>query len=268
MPIIEGGVVIPGHFPRHVSPFGKIRIVPDGTTIQAAVDDASPGDVIYIEPGTYAENVVIATAGLTLVGLGSRGQPWVNPATGVGLQVSEVDDVVIVNLGIAGEGAAAAALRLTSTSESRFYGCKFEGNANILVLVEGTAGAQCSNLMFFDCEFAWGLVGMEFDNSLFGYPTQILVRDCWFHEVTTAHMRINPAAGGVLDLWVEGCKFMNTEGAAEPTDYILIDRAGDTGMFSNCYFAAATITAAQMTIAAGILWVANKAEDGVSTARP
>lgn len=268
MPIIEGGVVIPGHFPRHVSPFGKIRVVRAGTTIQAVVDDASAGDVIYIEPATYAENVVIATAGLTLVGLGARGQPWINPAAGIGLHINAVDDIVVVNLGINGIAAAAASLRLTSTSESRFHGCKIEGGADVLALLEGTAGAQCGNVMFFDCEFAFGLVGMEFDNSGFGFPTQILLRDCWFHEVTTAHLRINPAAGGVRDLWVEGCKFMNSEDATEPTDYILVNRVGDTGMVSNCYFAAPTITAAKMTIAAGVLWVGNHAEDGLSAARP
>jgi polygalacturonase len=267
MGIIEGGVVLPGAVPRHVNPFGFTRYV-NGGTIQAAVDQSKAGDVIYIAPATYAENVVITTAGLTLVGLGARGEAWINPAAGIALHINAVNDIVVINLGIGGVAAAAAALRITSSSESRFHACKIEGGSDVLALVEGTAGAQCGNLMFFDCEFAWGLVGMEFDDSLFGYPTQILLRDCWFHEVTTAHIRINAAAGGVRDLWVEGCKFMNSEDATEPTDYILVDRVGDTGMVSNCYFAAPTITAAKMTIAAGILWVANKAEDGVSTARP
>ena len=109
---------------------------------------------------------------------------------------------------------------------------------------------------------------MEFDDSLFGFPTQILLRGCWFHEVTTAHLRDNVAAGGVVDLWVEDCRFMNSEDGTEPTDYIVVDRVGDTGMVSGCRFAAPTITAAKMTIAAGIMWVGNEAEDGLSTARP
>ncbi len=267
MPIIEGGVVLPGAIPRHPNPFGKTRHV-DGGTIQSAVDQAAAGDVIYIAPGTYAENVVIATAGLTLVGLGARGQPWINPAAGVPLHINAVDDTVVINLGCGGVAAGAAALRLTSTNETRFHACKFEGGSDVLALLEGTAGAQCGNVMFFDCEFAWGLVGMEFDNSAFGFPTQILLRDCWFHEVTTAHLRNEAAGGGVADLWVENCKFYNSEDGTEPTDYIVVDRVGDTGVVSRCYFAAPTITAAKMTIAAGILWVGNYAEDGLSAARP
>lgn len=265
--IIEGGVVLPGAVPRHVNPFGRTRHV-EGGLLQTTIDQAEAGDTIYIAPATYAENIVISTAGLTLVGLGARGEAWINPAAGVALQIDQVNDVVIINLGIGGVAAAAAALRLTSTEESRFYGCKIEGGSDVLALLEGTDGAQCGNLMFFDCEFAWGLVGMEFADSLFGFPTQILLRDCWFHEVTTAHLRQKTAAGSVNDLWVEGCRFMNSEDATEPTDYILVDRAGATGMVSGCYFGAATITAGKMTIAAGILWVGNYSEAGLSAARP
>lgn len=266
--IIEGGVVIDDGIPRVINPFGAIRRVSSAGTIQAVVDVAVDGDVIYIEPGTYAENVIIATQGLTLIGMGARGRPWINPAAGVGLQINAVDDVVIVNLGIAGAAGAAAALRLTSTSESRFYGCKFEGSADVLALLEGTAGAQCGNLMFFDCEFAWGTVGMEFDNSGFGFPTQILLRRCWFHEVTTAHLRDNAAGGGVVDLWVEDCRFMNSEDGTEPTDYLLLDRVGNTGFFTGNHFANPTNDTAQITIAAGIIWGPNGTEAGWSTARP
>lgn len=266
--ILEGGVLMSDAIPRVTNPFGSIRRANVAGTLQAVIDDAVAGDVIYIDPGTYDENIVVATAGLTLVGVGARGQPWINPATGVGLQIDTVDDIVIVNLGIAGDGSPAAALRLTSTSESRFYGCKFEGSADVLVLLEGSDTAQCANLMFFDCEFAWGTVGMEFDNSSYGYPTQILVRRCFFHDVTTAHMRDEAAGGAAKDLWVEDCRFMNSEDGTEPTDYIILDHVDNTGFFSGNYFAAATITAAKMTIDAGIIWVGNYAENGLSAARP
>lgn len=266
--ILAGGDVIFDGVPRVISPFANVRRATVAGTLQAVIDVAEDGDVIYIEPGTYDENIVIATSGLTLVGVGARGRPWINPTTGVGLQISEVDDIVIVNLGIAGAAAAAACLQLTSTSESRFYGCKIEGGADVMTLVEGTAGAQCSNLMFFDCEWAWGTVGVEFDDSLYGFPTQILFRRCWFHEVTTVHMRDNPAAGGVVDLWVEECRFMNSEDATEPTDYLVLDRVGDTGFFTGNHFAMAANVAVKNTIAAGIIWGPNGTEAGWSTARP
>ena len=49
-------------------------VVPPGGSIQAALDGASPGDVIHIEPGTYTEAVTVAKSGIKLVGLsGSDG---------------------------------------------------------------------------------------------------------------------------------------------------------------------------------------------------
>lgn len=264
--LIEGGVVLQGSVPRHVNPFGRTRHV-DGSTIQGAVDDALAGDVIYIAPATYEENVVISTAGLTLVGLGARGQPWINPAAGGGMQII-ADDTVLINLGVAGAAAAAYAMNVSAASECRFHGCKFEGPDDVNVLLGGDDDGQVGNCMFEDCEWAWCGAGVEFDNSGFGFPTQVRFRDCLFHNYTAAAVRNNAAGGGVADLWMQRCVFANQENGTEPTDYILVDRVGDTGIIEQCSFAAATITAAKMTIAAGILWVANMAEDGVSTARP
>lgn len=267
MGIIQGGRTIEEAIPRPIWPFGNIRLVPSGTTIQSVVDVAEAGDIIYIEAGTYAENVIIATAGLTLVGLGARGQPWINPAAGGGLQIDEVDDIVIINLGIAGAAAADWAMNAQSASECRFYQCKFEGPTGTVVLLDGTAGAQCGNLLFDDCEFANGGSGVLFDNSGFGYPTQMRFRNCLFHNLTAVCMGLD-TDGGVLDLWVKGCEFGTAEDGTEPTDFILIARAGDTGMFTDNSFATATNAASLLTIAAGIHWVANKTEAGVSTARP
>jgi parallel beta-helix repeat protein len=48
-------------------------IVLPGASIQAAVDAASPGSIIYIEPGTYMESVLVDKSGIQLIGL-VRGQ--------------------------------------------------------------------------------------------------------------------------------------------------------------------------------------------------
>lgn len=266
-PILEGGIVIEAGIPRAFNPFGDTRLVPSGTTIQSVVDVAAAGDIIYIEPATYTENLVISTAGLTLVGMGARGQPWINPAAGGGMQVT-VDDVVVINLGIAGAAAADYALNLKASSESRFYGCKIEGPDGVALLLDGTAGAQCSNLMFQDCEWIWCGVGVEFDNSGYGFPTQIRFRDCLFGNITTAAMRDNASGGGVVDLIVKDCEFAAQEDGTEPTKYLDLDRVGNTGLFSGNRFALATNLATKLTIAAGIQWVANGTEAGWSTARP
>ncbi len=56
------------------SPFRKIDlVVHHNGSIQAVVDAASPGSVIGIEPGTYKEAVVVAKAGIKLVGIARRG---------------------------------------------------------------------------------------------------------------------------------------------------------------------------------------------------
>jgi hypothetical protein len=48
---------------------GTIRVPGDHSTIQAAVDAADPGDVVLVEPGTYAEAVEVETEGIVIRGL-------------------------------------------------------------------------------------------------------------------------------------------------------------------------------------------------------
>lgn len=51
------------------SPGTTIHVPEDQPTIQAAVDAAKPGDLVLINPGTYAESVDVETANLTIRGL-------------------------------------------------------------------------------------------------------------------------------------------------------------------------------------------------------
>jgi len=54
---------------------GSIVVVHPGESIQAAVDVAKPGTEILVEPGTYAQTVVVSTPDLAIVGLtGRKGQ--------------------------------------------------------------------------------------------------------------------------------------------------------------------------------------------------
>ena len=51
------------------------------TTIQAAVNAASPGDTVVVPPGTYYEGVLVTTSGLTIKGsnaavLDASGHPY------------------------------------------------------------------------------------------------------------------------------------------------------------------------------------------------
>lgn len=237
-------------------------------TIQAAVDAAVAGDTILIAPGGYDETVTIAVANLRLVGAGARGSVFIEPETAgaEGMQVT-ADDVTLVNLGVAGDSAASYALNLNAAARFRAYACKFEGPDATVVLCDGTADAQVADALFEDCEFAWGGSGVVFDDSAHGFPTQVFLQRCRFHNLTVAGLGL-AASGGVVNLHVLDCVFDNAEDGTAPTDYIKVDRAGDSGIVAGCRFATATNAATVLTIADDILWVGNYTEAGVTAARP
>ncbi len=70
-----------GHRHRaHGQRHGPVTIVRPGQSIQAAIDAAGPGSTVVVKHGTYAENLVIKTDGITLVGQGATLTPPVTPA--------------------------------------------------------------------------------------------------------------------------------------------------------------------------------------------
>lgn len=245
----------------------------DGTPIQPVINEAKAGDTIYIAPGSYDETVTVNKNDLTLIGLGGRGEAYINPTTvgAAGVEIT-ADGVTVINLAVAGESTADYALKLTGAGDCTLIGCSFEGPTGTVVLLGGTDDDQCSNDVFDDCEFKWGGSGLLFDNSGYGYPTQIAVRRCKFHNLSVVHIGDGPTGGGVVNVEVTDCVFDNAEDATEPTDYIKLDRSGggatDTGIISGCRFARADNEADVLTIAAGIIWCANATEAGWSTGRP
>jgi len=267
MPIIQGGVVIEDGLPRPLDPFGRVRHATPTSTLQSVVTAANAGDVIYCDAGAYDETVTVNKR-LSIVGLGGRGGAYIEPSTvgAEGMQVT-ADDVTLINLGVAGEATASYALNLNACARFRGYSCKFEGPDGTVVLVDGTATDQVGDALLDDCEFAWGGSGILFDDSAYGYPTQVFLQRSRFHNLTAVHVGL-AAGGGVANLHLIDCIHDNLEDGTAPTDYIKVDRAGDTGIISGCRFATPTNDAALLTIAAGILWVANATEAGWSLARP
>jgi len=55
------------------------HIVHGGASIQAAIDAASPGDTIILQPGTYHENLSITKDGITIIGNGATLEPPTTP---------------------------------------------------------------------------------------------------------------------------------------------------------------------------------------------
>lgn len=253
---------------------GKTWSTPKAT-ITAALALAVSGDRIVLAPGQYNETVTIPASkpNITIVGMGGRGAAYIEPET-AGAEGMEVlaDDVTLINVGIAGEETSDYALKVGSQTVSparfRAYDCKFERGydstpSGTVVLLKGAG-----DVLMEDCEYAYGDSGILFDDNDDGFCTQIKIVRPYFHNLVAVHVGLE-TSGGVLNLGLLGGIHDNMENGTAPTDYIKVDRAGDTGLIDDCTFASATISAAKMTIAAGIKWGGgNRSEAGYSTARP
>lgn len=226
-------------------------------------------DVINIAPGGYNETVSLAAnrSNLSLVGSGGRGAAFIEPET-VGAEGMLVlgDDITLRNFGVAGEETSSYSLQVGDATHSparfRAYGCKFEGAP---VVLKGAGDA-----LFEDCEFAWSDLAVVFDDNNEGFCTQIVFKNCRFHNITEAMFSL-AATGGVRNLLLIDCVFDRAEDGTAPTDFIVLADDGEnvqTGLITGCRFAYATHEADVITIPAGVLYVGNYAESGVNTARP
>jgi parallel beta-helix repeat protein len=108
---LQNGVVcggMRGTFDALVAQYGETGtfVAPGVGAIQAAVTAASAGDKLLIGSGTYQEEVVVATPGLSLVGCGAGssnpGRPLIVPpspeVTGRGIQSVNQDDLLFQSL--------------------------------------------------------------------------------------------------------------------------------------------------------------------------
>jgi plastocyanin len=94
-----GGGVGPGAEPVPASPGRTIAVPADEPSIQAAVDAASPGDLILVSPGVYREAVLVRTPYLTIRGLDRNGVILDGEFTRPnGIHVVEADGVVVENM--------------------------------------------------------------------------------------------------------------------------------------------------------------------------
>ena len=263
-----GGVPCVGLQPVGVKNYRKVDPSPLNKdeqtyrTITQAIAASVAGDVILIAPGSYDETVTVNKAKLTLIGLGGRGSVFIE-ATTAGAEAMEVtvDDVTLVNVGCDGDDTSSYALKLTSAARFRAYGCKIEGSDTALLLLSAAGDA-----IFTDCEFAWGVNGVVCAAGGPDPSTQIVFKNCRFHNISTVH--ITDGANTFANLQLIDCVFDAAEDGTEPTDYLTIDTAGTSGIVTGCRFATATNATGVLTIAADVQWVANMTEAGVSTARP
>ena len=236
-----------------------------------SLTEAGRGDRIFGRPGLYAEaEIDVSKTDLELVGLGPRGAVVIKPASGVEAMKITADDVSLYNLNLEGDSASDYALSVGKTDKDvqrfRAYGCKLEvgSGSGAIVLLHGPGDVR-----FIDNVIAWGGKGFEFRGNLTGFPTQIYLIGNHFHNITADHLVKTTGNGKVVNLNHVGNTHDNLEAGTEPTgSFITLDVAESTGVISDNRFATATNSNSKFVIASGLMWVANKTEAGVSTARP
>lgn len=248
---------------------------------QTACDAASPGDTIYGAPGVYDETVTIRVGKkLTLIGLGGRGSVRISPtdAAAVGLTVNS-DDVTLMNITVDGDDTAAYACRVYG-DRFRAYSCKFMGTttsgytfgmgpqtvANIALFGMGSG----ADGLLVDCQFTDSYDGVMVIASDAGAATKWRLEKCSWRNVSNICLGKDDVAeqGGGKNVEVVDCNFGNMEDGTQPADYIDMDASGYTGYVTGCSFALPTNAAADLKIAATVMWMANATEAGWSTARP
>jgi hypothetical protein len=96
-PLPGGGV--PGPDPIPPGPAGTVRVPRDAPTVQEGVDQAEPGGLVLIAPGTYREAVVVTTPYLTIRGM-DRDRTVLDGDFRLanGIHVIEADGVAVENL--------------------------------------------------------------------------------------------------------------------------------------------------------------------------
>ena len=247
-------------------------------TVTKAIDlaTAGRGDEIHIRPGDYDEaEINVNKADLAIIGHGANGAVGITPSAGIAAMKILANDVILSNIRVEGVNDASYGLAIGDFDNSplgvRIYGCLLRNGSHATAPAVVIRGA--GDLYLVGCDIAWAGVGIQFRSNTDGYPTQIFILGNKFHNLSVQHLA-QFAAGGdqgkVVNLNVKGNSFDVLEAGTEPTGvWIELDHAGSTGLVEDNSFATATITAtADFALAAGVHWVANKSEAGVSTARP
>lgn len=253
-------------------------------TIGAAVTAAVAGDVIIVLPGSYDETVTIARgkSNIKIVGVGGRGAAYIEPSTeDADGMIVHADDVTLINIGVAAEDTTAGNYALTVTgSRFRAHGCKFEGGEIQALVGPGTAAQETAgthgrggDIIFEDCEFAWGTDGVTFQGTDYGAATQIVVKDCRFHNLTGDHINDKSGSGATASILFRNVQLIrnvhdDAEGGTAPTMYVDLDTDnGNDGVLVGSYFPQAA-NGAKVLLSTALHCIGVFFTGGISTGQP
>lgn len=229
------------------------------STIQAAINAAQAGDTIFVQPGSYAENLVVATDYLTLVGaqVGGYGRPDIEASSGVTLTVTG-QGFVCRSVRLVAKGSADGVVQ--NGNGFAYEDCVFDGDStsgsSALVRLVGHAtatGKTASEGVIQNCLFrgsaAKCLVMDSAPVTGAGVgSTDNRVLGCKFTQNTNADIETAKTGAGadysVKFLLVKDCVFADKNKAT----YIDITTNEDgvagnqSGTIDGCYFASDTMT--------------------------
>ena len=234
-------------------------------TIQEAADAVVDGDVIIIGPGEYDENVTLTGKNkIAIIGAGNPESCRLTALTnGTGLTINGGQDVSVVNVNIEGRGTGGGVKLAGQIRRFVASQCKFHGGATAF-LIAPAGGGQIVDCVIDDCAIA--LVTTGISNALAGGdPThRLTVKNSRFYAIVTDCII---STGAAINTFILN-NFFGTHTDAEPTQFIKLDGAGDSGLVAGNQFATATNANTKFLIDADVYWGANGTEAGWSTARP
>lgn len=252
-------------------------VVYDTLTKALAACIANRGDLIVVLEGTYTLTAVetVSVAGVTIMGAPGRArQTTIAGASSAGIDCLSITaaDVTIKDLTLVSNSTTSFCASVAG-ARARFEDCIFTGGSGgdedfVEVL---NAADKCSLV---NCLFEQSVAGsttcvaVNMVATAAGAPDDLLVKGCTFVNVNGMVKDTGSAATAALRLTVQDCTTLGTI----PDAYIKLNTvAGVTGIVTGCRFSHATNATAKFgdsALPAGVLWVANMTEAGVSTARP
>ena len=234
-------------------------------TIQEAVDALIDGDLLIVGPGEYDENVTITDKNkITVIGAGNPHACRLTALTnGIALTIVGGQDVTIINMNLEGRGTGGALKLDGQIRRLVVQGCKIHGGADGVLIAPAALG-QIVEAIIEGCLITGLTTGISHAGTG-GDPThKVTIQGNRFIAITTDCIVSTGSFinGMVID------NIMGNDGDTEPTRFIKLDGAGDSGIVAGNQFATPTNDNAKFVLDADVMWGANATEAGWSTARP
>jgi pectinesterase len=167
-PLLSIATLISTAFTAATPPAGAI-IVSKGGSIQAAINKAKAGDIVFIQAGEYSEAVLVGEAqnGITIMGASDKPESYKGNTVTISHRKSQKDgvnndqtgtlrihanNVKVYNINVKNTyGAGSQALALSTMGDKLgFYGCMFDGYQDT-VETEGNGAKMLGKQIFAKC---------------------------------------------------------------------------------------------------------------------